>query len=193
MNLSLTLNPHSRFSAKACLILSGCSVLTVMTLAGAALCYGWHSLHNPPTIQRVEVPHHAPQNWRNISNSLSFTTQPLPTEPEEITEEETQQTDDAATQSENESGDPQTDQNKGESYLRLEQLPADMRRRLPAIKYDAHVYSSETGKSVINLNGNDVQEGSDIGNGVTLMKIEPDDSVFSFEGQTFRVTALSDW
>lgn len=69
------------------------------------------------------------------------------------------------------------------TYPRLEQLSQDVLRRMPSVKYNAHVYSSETGKSVINLNGNDYHEGAAVGAGVKLMKIEPDDSIFSLRGK----------
>lgn len=191
MNLSLTLKPHSRLSAKGFLILTWCSGLTFAALSGAAACYGWHSLHNLPTVKRVEVPHQAPLPWRIVSNTLAFKTQPVPAEPEEeseaIPEEESSEVE--------EPGSAVSDEKMAndDTYPGLEQLSEDARRRMPSIKYNAHVYSSETGKSVINLNGNDYHEGAAVGAGVKLMKIEPDDSIFSFEGQTFRVTALSDW
>jgi general secretion pathway protein B len=187
MNLSLTLKPHSRLSAKGFLILTWCSGLTFAALSGVTACYGWYSLHNPPTVKRVEVPHQATQPWRIISNTLAFNTQPLPAEPEAVPEEESPEVE--------EPGSVVSDEKmaNGDAYPGLDQLSEDARRRMPSIKYNAHVYSSETGKSVINLNGNDYHEGAAVGAGVKLMKIEPDDSIFSFEGQTFRVTALSDW
>lgn len=191
MNLSLTLKPHSRLSAKGFLVLTWCSCLTFAALSGVAACYGWYSLHNPPTIKRVEVPHQATQPWRIINNTLTFNTQPLPAEPEAeseaVPEEESPEAE--------EPGSVVSDEKMAneDTYPGLEQLSEDARRRMPSIKYNAHVYSSETGKSVINLNGNDYHEGAAVGAGVKLMKIEPDDSIFSFEGQTFRVTALSDW
>lgn len=191
MNLSLTLKPHSRLSAKGFLILTWCSGLTFAALSGVAACYGWYSLHNPPTIKRVEVPHQATQPWRIINNTLTFNTQPLPAEPEAESEAAPEE---ESTEAE-EPGSVVSDEKmaNGDAYPGLEQLSEDARRRMPSIKYNAHVYSSETGKSVINLNGNDYHEGAAVGAGVKLMKIEPDDSIFSFEGQTFRVTALSDW
>lgn len=189
MNDSLSLKPLAGLSAKGYLILAWCAGLACAALSGAALCYGWHSLHNPPRLNRIEAPHSATQPWRNISNTLVFNTQPLPAEPESesMTEEEFQDVAPPASERMEET------MAMDEAYPRLEQLPDEARRRMPAIKYNAHVYSSETGKSVINLNGNDYHEGAAIGAGVKLMKIEPDDSIFSFEGQPFRVTALSDW
>ncbi|MFZ3387837.1 general secretion pathway protein GspB [Buttiauxella gaviniae] len=195
MNLSLTLKPHSRLSAKGFLILTWCSGLTFAALSGAAACYGWYSLHNPPTVKRVEVPHQATQPWRIISNTLAFNTQPLPAEPESEAESESEAVPEEESPEVKEPGNVVSDEKMAneDTYPGLEQLSEDARRRMPSIKYNAHVYSSETGKSVINLNGNDYHEGAAVGAGVKLMKIEPDDSIFSFEGQTFRVTALSDW
>lgn len=187
MNLSIELKPQVRMSARMCLILAWSAGVTLAALSGAAACYGWYSLHNPPTIQRVEVVHHAPQNWRNIRQHLTFATQPLPVIEEEIAEEEPPEPEAAA---------PEAAEEKpvnSDDYSGIEQLPENTRQRLPAIKYSAHIYSSEPGKSVINLNGRDYHEGEDIGSGVTLVTIEPDDSLFSFEGETFRAAALSDW
>lgn len=191
ISLSLPLKPHAKLSAKGYLLLTWCCGLAIAALAGAGVCYGWHSLHNPPVIKRVEVPHQATLPWRNISRSLTFNTQPLPAEPVEETEP-------AAEEESTDVAEPATEVSEEKmaddgTYPRLEQLSQDVLRRMPSVKYNAHVYSSETGKSVINLNGNDYHEGAAVGAGVKLMKIEPDDSIFSFEGQTFRVTALSDW
>ncbi|MGL5600933.1 MAG: general secretion pathway protein GspB [Silvania sp.] len=178
LSLSLPLRPRSRLSARMLLALSGGSALVMATMAGAAVCYGWHSLHNAPIVKKVDVPHSTQQPWRNLRPQLSFSVQPLPVEEEESI---------AVDEPEAAPGVPD------DAYPDPQQLPDEVRRRMPGVKYEAHIYSSEPGKSVINLNGNDYAEGAAIGGGISLVTIEPDSAIFSFEGQTFRVTALSDW
>ncbi|MBZ0059566.1 MULTISPECIES: general secretion pathway protein GspB [unclassified Leclercia] len=179
--LSLPLRPHSRLSARLILALAGgCGVILAL-LAGAAISYGWHSLHNPPVVKKVEVTHSTQQPWRNLSPKVIFNVQPLTVETEEFVQE-----------AEPEAEAPVADA-ESEHIADLAQLPDELRRRLPVIKYEAHIYSSETGRSVINLNGTDYSEGAEISGGVRVEKIEPDSAIFAYDGHLFRVAALADW
>lgn len=185
--LSLPMRSHSRVSARLILLLLCSSGLLLSAILGVAICYGWHSLHNPPVIKKVDVPHTTKQPWRNINTQLTFNVTPLPVETEEPVE-------DAEAEVQEPVADTVTERiAQDDTYPLLDALPESLRRRLPEVKYEAHIYSSETGKSVINLNGKDYGEGAVISGGVQVVKIEPDSALFSFEGHTFRVTALADW
>lgn len=74
----------------------------------------------------------------------------------------------------------------------VELLPDGLQTMLPAIKYQAHIYSSSADKRWIKLNGRELHEGESIG-ALTVKEITPEQSVIDFDGYEFSLKALQDW
>lgn len=74
----------------------------------------------------------------------------------------------------------------------VELLPDGLQNMLPAIKYQAHIYSSTADKRWIKLNGRELYEGESIG-ALKVLEITPDQSVIDFDGYEFSLKALQDW
>jgi general secretion pathway protein B len=74
----------------------------------------------------------------------------------------------------------------------VELLPDGLQALLPALKYQAHIYSSSVDKRWIKLNGRELYEGDSIG-ALTVREIAPEQSVLDFDGYQFSLKALQDW
>ncbi len=76
---------------------------------------------------------------------------------------------------------------------RVDQLPARVLTRLPAMSFSAHMYASARQNRWVRANGQQVYEGDWINDQVQLVNIEPQRVVLSFEGELFTMAALTDW
>ncbi|WP_405128132.1 general secretion pathway protein GspB [Pseudoalteromonas sp. PB2-1] len=86
-----------------------------------------------------------------------------------------------------------THSTKNSSYAEpIELLPVSLQNQLPTIKYQAHIYASETSKRWIKLNGRELYEGDSIGV-LSVVEITPEQSLLSYDGYEFTLKALQDW
>lgn len=74
----------------------------------------------------------------------------------------------------------------------IELLPDSIASRLPKIQYQAHIFVSEPSRRWIKVNGKELYEG-DLLQGMQVVEITRDVTVFSYQGYEFAVSALSDW
>tara|TARA_B100000700_G_scaffold282289_1_gene333703 strand:- start:245 stop:1297 length:1053 start_codon:yes stop_codon:yes gene_type:complete len=82
---------------------------------------------------------------------------------------------------------------KNTSYAEpIELLPDALQSLIPTIKYQAHIYASETSKRWIKLNGRELYEGDNIGV-LSVIEITPEQSLLSYDGYEFTLKALQDW
>lgn len=74
----------------------------------------------------------------------------------------------------------------------IELLPDSIASRLPSIQYQAHIFASEPSRRWIKVNGKELYEGDEI-QGMQVVEITRDVTVFSYQGYEFAVSALNDW
>ncbi|MFY7863379.1 general secretion pathway protein GspB [Roseateles sp.] len=70
----------------------------------------------------------------------------------------------------------------------LKELPAGLRRELPALSTSGAMYSETPSKRMLIINGQLLQEGARVTPDLTLEQIELKSAVLSFKGQRFRIS-----
>jgi len=74
------------------------------------------------------------------------------------------------------------------------EMTADFQKKVPKLRYDAHMYSSIARDRWIKINGENLKEGQFDGQGqIQLLEIQPNRSVFRFGRQSFSLESLTDW
>ena len=76
---------------------------------------------------------------------------------------------------------------------RVDQLPARLLTRLPRMVFSAHMYASEPNERWVRVNGQQLGEGEWIDDQVQIINIEGPHVVLQFQGELFRMAALTDW
>jgi general secretion pathway protein B len=71
-------------------------------------------------------------------------------------------------------------------------LPATFQFQVPVMRYDSHMYSTDSKDRWIRINGVDLRVGGHIGD-VELVDILPQQSVFRLGKQSFTLQSLKDW
>ena len=74
----------------------------------------------------------------------------------------------------------------------IHEMPIRFQEKIPTIRYDSHVYSSDEADRWIRINGVDMRVGDFVGD-VELVDILPQQSVFRLGGQSFTIESLQDW
>lgn len=77
-------------------------------------------------------------------------------------------------------------------YTDLEKNHALYRGRLPAMNLETHMYSSDSQRRWIKINGQELREG-DRFNGMILEKIQPQQVIVRFDNELIRIPALYEW
>lgn len=75
----------------------------------------------------------------------------------------------------------------------VHKLSARTLTRLPSMAFSTHMYASAPQDRWVRVNGRRVTEGQEIDRGLVLIGIEPQHVILDFEGEEFRMDALSDW
>ncbi|GAA5175158.1 hypothetical protein GCM10025771_06550 [Niveibacterium umoris] len=70
----------------------------------------------------------------------------------------------------------------------LAQLPDDLRRALPPLRFEGTVYSEVPANRMLMVNGQLLHEGEAIGHDLTVERIKPKTAVLRFRGQRFELT-----
>ena len=74
----------------------------------------------------------------------------------------------------------------------IENLPEAFRVRIPAMRYQAHVFASEPSRSWIKINDRELKVGDNI-NGVYIIEIAAEQTLMQFEGVEFSLASMEDW
>lgn len=69
----------------------------------------------------------------------------------------------------------------------IQNLPAEIRNRLPALKLSIHVYSDDPDKRLVLINSRRYREGDAVSDDVTLDRITPTGAVLRTRGISFRL------
>ena len=89
--------------------------------------------------------------------------------------------------------EPETIVTVRDDIKRVDQLPARLLTRLPAMSFSAHMYASRPRDRWVRVNGEQLGEGDWIDGQVQIINIEAQRVVLSFEGELFTMAALTDW
>ena len=69
----------------------------------------------------------------------------------------------------------------------FEELPVQVRNRIPELSFAGHAYGDDAGKRMIIINNRIVREGDLISNGLSLEQITLDGVIISYKALVFRV------
>ncbi len=69
----------------------------------------------------------------------------------------------------------------------LSELPADLRRQLPALAIGGSVHSDRPASRFVMINGQLLREGDTVAPGLVLESLRPKSAVFAFRGQRFEL------
>jgi general secretion pathway protein B len=70
------------------------------------------------------------------------------------------------------------------------ELPEALRLRLPPMKMNSHIYSTDPAASFVMINDAVLNPGQALGDGLTLVTITPDGAVLRIDGQKFLLPAM---
>ncbi|QPG07231.1 general secretion pathway protein GspB [Salinimonas marina] len=88
---------------------------------------------------------------------------------------------------------PEVPVNVSDDIMRVDELPARLLTRLPAMKFSAHMYASNPADRWVRVNGKQRGEGDWINDEVQVVKIEGQRVILGFQGEQFSMAALTDW
>ncbi|CAH9059404.1 hypothetical protein PSECIP111951_03119 [Pseudoalteromonas holothuriae] len=74
----------------------------------------------------------------------------------------------------------------------IELLPKGLQSSLPSLRYQAHIYATDSDKRWIKLNNRELYEGDSIGV-LELLEITPEQALFNYDGYEFSMKAMQDW
>ncbi len=82
---------------------------------------------------------------------------------------------------------------KKDVTVAISDIPDNVRKRIPNIAFEGHVYSSVPERRSIMINGHKRREGDTIGGDLLVIEITGEGAEFEFQGYRFRLNALQDW
>ena len=71
--------------------------------------------------------------------------------------------------------------------------PDVLRQRLPYLKYQSHMYSSDGKSSRVKLNNHLYKEGDSLARNVVISKITTDQLIVNIDGKAYSLPSLKDW
>jgi len=74
--------------------------------------------------------------------------------------------------------------------IEMDQLPPDIKNKLPKISINTHIYSNNPSSRVVNINGVVLREGEDIAKGLTLEEITTSGVILTYQDHRFRIRAF---
>ena len=75
----------------------------------------------------------------------------------------------------------------------IDRLPNDLRLRIPAFKYNSHIYASEPSKRFVMLSQHLYKEGDDLVEGLKIAEIKKDALILIMADQAFLIPSMQDW
>lgn len=75
--------------------------------------------------------------------------------------------------------------------VRISELPINIQRQIPDLKFSSHLYSNDF--RMVNINGKMTREGDTIAQGLKLVEITEEGVVLSYLHYTFEMSVLRDW
>ncbi|MFV2058194.1 MAG: general secretion pathway protein GspB [Thiohalomonadales bacterium] len=81
----------------------------------------------------------------------------------------------------------------GKNVVTIFELPQHIQKKIPGLIFSGHVYSSDSKKRHIMINGQKIREGDAAEPGIVVDKINAQGAIFKFKGWRFSLNALEDW
>lgn len=75
----------------------------------------------------------------------------------------------------------------------ISEIPDSVRKRMPNIAFEGHIYSSVPERRSIMINGRKMREGDSVADRLMIREITPEGAEFEYEGYRFKLNALQDW
>jgi len=72
-------------------------------------------------------------------------------------------------------------------------LPDNIKKQLPSIAFEGHVYSSTVSRRSVMINGKKMRQGDAMSGGLIVKQITPLGAEFEYQGYLFKLNALQDW
>lgn len=83
--------------------------------------------------------------------------------------------------------DPMVQDNPDSVFPLLDELPAELRKKIPELSFAGHVYADTAEKRLIMINNRIVREGDLVSKGLLLQEITRDGVIIRYESFVFRV------
>jgi general secretion pathway protein B len=80
-----------------------------------------------------------------------------------------------------------------ESAMLVSELPDNVRKQIPSIAFEGHVYSSTVERRSVMINGKKMRQGDAVSADLMLKEITPLGAEFEYQGYRFKLNALQDW
>jgi hypothetical protein len=77
--------------------------------------------------------------------------------------------------------------------LRISQLPSDIQRKIPQMRFSSHIFAEDPTLRLVNINGKNISEGETVEDDLLLLEISEEGVVFLFLSYTFEMSVLRDW
>lgn len=77
--------------------------------------------------------------------------------------------------------------------VRISELPLNVQRQIPDIKFTSHIYADDPSLRLVNINSRSVREGGYVSDDLKLVGITEDGVVLSYQDYTFELSILRDW
>jgi len=77
-----------------------------------------------------------------------------------------------------------------DSFIEFSQLPTDVKKELPDITINGHIYSDQKSARIANINGYITREGDKVSSGLILDEITTAGVIFSYKEYRFRMRAF---
>ena len=77
-----------------------------------------------------------------------------------------------------------------DGFIEFSQLPADVKKELPDITINGHIYSDQKSARIANINGYITREGDKVSSGLILDEITTDGVIFTYKEYRFRIRAF---
>ena len=82
------------------------------------------------------------------------------------------------------------DEEQEPGVIEMSQLPPDIKKELPEISINAHIYSNSAASRMVSINGNIIREGETVTSGLTLKKITASGIILTYKDHHFRIRAF---
>ena len=84
-------------------------------------------------------------------------------------------------------------QNADDVPLRISELPNDIQRKIPEMRFSSHIFAEDPTLRLVNINGKNIREGDTVADDLLLLEISEEGVVFFFQSYSFEMSVLRDW
>ena len=71
--------------------------------------------------------------------------------------------------------------------LKLSELPSEIKKNLPALKISLHYFNPDHQSRFVTINDRTLHEGEILGDGLRVVEINQEDTIFYYKGHRFRI------